>query len=441
MRSSDSETVVKNNPGAFIGFESSINAFYRILGFQKFDLKITSPIDEYVNSGINGISKETRLKNIEIRNSEVPESSDLSKDQKIVKALDSIHRPTLLEPQKKLIFPLVWMGSPTPNRKIAAPFDLFQPANNISPPRSLLEAIIEIRVNRFDREYVPPEVKEFFVNQFANLNESQQGTYATFYGTDDINDYSVFSLILLRNFDLVVDKIIAKHYEIEKKKQRLSDKITYVPDSTVYGNPLSKANNVNAKYKRSQFSTLTRQLEQLEVIRDLIQSSTSVIVDTRQDIGRDARGRTVDFLKDNMFLAPVMQVFQSDLLQIKRAISEVKTEIARIDKEMEEVRAISDLFYGTTSGISIIDVFAILWALFEIDKKYLLGLLSEDQFDNYKKFNEIRGFELEESQASAVDSYGELERIILFKIDLISATAKGREKIIVDNSQRGNRGV
>jgi len=441
IRQADIELSVKNNPGAAAGFESPINTFFRIIGFQKFDFEVAADIDGYIDSDANDITATQRISRLSERGAETPENSDLGKDDKIMKALDSIYRPKFVEPKDKIIFPLVWTGEVPKNRAIAAPFDMFQSSDNITSPRCLLEAIIEIRVNRFDRQYLPPEVREYFVNQFQNLNTTQQKAYATFYGTDDISDYSVFSLILLKNFDLIVDKLIAQHYAIEKKKQNLSRDITYVPDPTIYGNPLLKNNNINAQYKRTQFSKLSVALENLEVLRDLNESSTSMIIEKRTDISRDAQGRSVDFVKDNLFLSPVMQVFKADLAHINRLIAETKKLMARLDKEMEEVRAISDLYYGTTSGLSIIDVFAVLWALFEIDKSNLLGLLNDDQFDNYNKFNELRGFELEETKGSLVESYQELERLIIEKINMVKDRAIGKEKLAIDNTERGNKGA
>jgi len=279
---------------------------------------------------------------------------------------------------------------------------------------------------------------EFFQDQLLSLTEENKKAYAKFYGTTDIKDYSVFSLILLRNFDLIVNKIVERLYEINQRKATLIREIRYVPDPTTYGYPLLKNNNIGRMYKNvdSNFSFLENRLNSLLLYRDLVQSSTAIFIQEDIGVGRDGKNHEIDFIKNNLFISPIMQIFQSDLNKVNQIIAKISEEIARLETEMEKVRAEIDVFYGMTSGIAIFDVFAILWALFEIDKKYLLGLLNDQQFENYQAFNDARGFTLNVERADITSSYVNLEKIVIEKLDLLEARALEAQLVNVETQER-----
>ena len=383
VKSSDYMGYKQNNPGGSRSIESRIDAFLRIMGFQGYSEKDEKKVlDDYVGN---------RDRELEHRQDITIENSTASKEENIIQGLRAIYTPDNPDPEYRNVLPLVWSSIDIPeNKTVAKPFEDTRTEEKF--PRCTLEAIIELRINRENAGRAPQSVRNFIIEKFGNLDESSKEAVSSFYGPN-VNYYSAITLITLSNFDLIMDKIAEFHLELIQKLNKLQPEINYVPQATVDGQPLLKSNNVEGDYNFDElFSKRNVRLVTLTIQRDLIESSiNSFIADQEVDFGLSAQAKkSAITVVDNMLMGPILSIMKSDVEELNTEINKVKDEIDRLDTEMEKVRAGMELLYGTTSGISIIDIICVMWALFEIDKDTLISLLDDHQYERFEQVNADR---------------------------------------------------
>ena len=386
VRSSDYQLFKQNNPGGAVSVESRIDAFLRIMGFQSYYVSFEKDEVDILNNYVG--DREFYLME---RQEFTIENSNASKEEKIIQGLKAIYMPNNPEPEYKNILPLVWGAIEVPeNRTILEPFE--QSFTEEKFPRSTLEAIIELRVNRFEAGRMPDSVRQFLIEKFGNVKDEAKEIVESFYGASPEN-YSAISLITLGNFNLIMDKIAEFHLELIQTLNKLQPEINYVPQATVDGQPLLKSNNVEGDYGFDQmFSKRNIKLLILKTQRDLIESTVnSFIADQEVDFGLSAQAtRSAITVVDNMLMDPILSIMKSDVKELNTEIAKIQDEVDRLEAEMEKVRAGMELLYGTTSGISIIDVICVIWALFEIDKNTLVSLLNDHQYARLLQTNTDR---------------------------------------------------
>lgn len=434
MRKSDYETNAKGNPGAAVGVEPRINAFFRMIGFQGYynnpkDNKKgqNAPLEEYVGD---------RKSQFAEREDRTRENKKLTKEEQIMEALNSLEKPYCPSADKRLVIPFVWVADNevSQNKRIADPYEKERVGFRLRRP--LIESIIEIKINRFGSNKLPEEVSEYFDKLFKNYTPKQNLKLKQILNNTPPSDYSVLYPMTLANFDLVADYMAEMHLHISKEYSRLKSDGIFIPDPTIVGGPDRKNNNMSSKYINASFSKLDDIIKTLEVKRDLLNSIISVVFNNNVGSGVDAKaGSKLGFIQDSVFMSSIISIMSADLHIIDNKIKKIKEEKKRIDVEIEKIRMKMDFLYGTTTGISMIDVFCILWTLFELEPKILLGLLSDQQFEDYKSFYVDLGYKtVNEERSGIAESYTALEELFKENFNIM------REKIDFRfNNTRGKR--
>lgn len=112
-------------------------------------------------------------------------------------------------------------------------------------------------------------------------------------------------------------------------------------------------------------------------------------------------------MKEALFSQMLLDTLLSDTDEVDKSISESEYKKKNLDRLHKKLNKNMDLVLGVYSGISGIDILAIMTALFSIDESYLLGLLNDSSIERLAKLKSVETSYFERS--GVFDSISALE--------------------------------
>ena len=407
--------------------ESRLNAFFRLIGLPMFvhmekkdknnkksgDLsgeRILTPgfygskLSDYEinDTDKDGISsdlfiREGNLLNIEssIGTPEMDERMSLALYKAIELAPD-VTEDITRDVYKKL-FPLItsYMEITPVKNETARPFLQYtkdqMPDSQTTLYKSFIETVIRIR-------YVSGANAENSAGtqKYTDITEQLQKKLGdTLYSTISKSTTNVFSganadgvleNLILRKLIMAIPQLANKWYNLQKVQEGLGQRSGYVVSvktSSSQSNAFGKRTDSNASISvvDSQYGwklqILQKKLAVDEAMQMLLPSDDTIS-------GTDKTGVT----KNTVFMslvAPFTKLLMPDYDETKSEIARIEGLIQQETQRMEKLRLQLEMMTGEFTGLSVIDVIAVIIALFAINKQDLIFMLDNDTKTEMKK--------------------------------------------------------
>ena len=420
---SDDSTAQKENKPT----ESRLNAFFRLIGLPMFvhmekkdknnkksgDLsgeRILTPgfygskLSDYEinDTDKDGISsdlfiREGNLLNIEssIGTPEMDERMSLALYKAIELAPD-VTEDITRDVYKKL-FPLItsYMEVTPVKNETARPFLQYtkdqMPDSQTTLYKPFIETVIRIRYVSGANAGNAASVQKY--TDITNLLQTKLGDslYKTISSSttnvfNSANADGVLENLILRKLIMAIPQLADKWYNLQKVQEGLGQRSGYVVSiktSSSQSNTFAKRTDSNASISvvDTQYGwklqILQKKLALDEAMQMLLPSDDSIS-------GTDKTGVT----KNTVFMslvAPFTKLLMPDYDETKSEIAKIEGLIQQETQRMEKLRLQLEMMTGEFTGLSIIDVVAIIIALFAIGKQFLIYLLDDATKAEMKK--------------------------------------------------------
>lgn len=293
----------------------------------------------------------------------------------------------------KKLFPLVvsYEEDILPKRnEVSRPFvtneNLQQITNNNPLKVPFIETVVRIRLMFCDNAKTPNEEKKI-----VDVTNSVKSTIGeTLY--KDISSDNQNILNSLNGFGLLEQHIINKFFvalyqlantwtRLQTEQEVLYKQIQYsisIKTTSAKRSVFGKRAIVSADILSGKNSTTAQELKKLneklaeeEALLSILLPSNDVIRETNNKTANN-RNSSLSALTDSF-----AQVLNHKMEQLRKQIKKIESEILRRVQEAESLRVRLDMITGEFTGLSIVDVMAVITALFMIDKRDLVALLDE----------------------------------------------------------------
>jgi hypothetical protein len=199
-----------------------------------------------------------------------------------------------------------------------------------------------------------------------------------------------------------IGQLANKWVELLKKQERLlQQNIFTISINTISSksNPFGKRASVSTNIELNKDTPQGRRLEKLRKMAAKEEAFLSLL--PSDDITDSIEPKTA--ITKNTSLGALINDFvklvNHDLEQIRKEIKSVESSVKNNIKEVDKLRLELDMMTGEFSGLSMLDVIAVITGLFLIQKEHLLALLDKEAINDMK--NQGSSFE------SAITSFGE----------------------------------
>lgn len=420
LRSTDANTKNADN-NSTRPVESRINALYRAIGLPGFVSSDSDVLDPNKNNGnlftigslseteINTLVNERKSEDVKFLARLTAEQLDASLDNIRNKITDSIGD----ERTKGSLFPMIVNGDlriyPQDRRVGGAfyPNDIGLTNNKIVYRRPLIELIVLMRLkqeglaNSQDQDELQNAFPELKDAGFFNPSGENILALKTLRGLLDI----IFNPEGVRK---VLDNTI-------RDLGRIRTQIRETYDDTPEVSVPAGRQPVRPSDGRGSF-------EQQELERNLVKSESEAQL-TLLDFD-DANGQATRNMREAALASIVIDAMLSDSSEIDRLLFEEDVRERKLKQRQRDLNRNLDLILGHYSGISGIDILAVISALFAIEQKDLLGLLNPS---NQRRLLSIKGIVIAENAdpASAISSnFGGLNTNVADAIDKLENKVK-----------------
>jgi hypothetical protein len=374
-----------NNPTKPV--ESRINAFYRAIGLPAFTTNVNIKDKELNNGNFhksdpNDKKVESLLKDAEKREADF--SLELSEEAQ-KKFLDNIEETVLSriksgtesgKAKKGTLFPMIVDGNIPilpQSKRVGGAFHQKNSSlvnNDITYRRPLIETIVLLRL-RSDG-FVSDVDRKKLQNSFSDLQKE-----GFFDGSSD----NLLSIYILDSLLSAITKPDGIMKIIDFTIERLGRVRRQVRDSFKD----SKEAIVAEEQPAVGESDGLGEIEKLKEKRELLKSESNARITLLEYDDTLESSETTRNMKDALFAQILLDTLLSDTSDIDKTINEGEAEKKNLDRVHKRLNRNMDLILGAYSGISGIDVLAIITALFLIDEKDLLGLLNKESTDRLSK--------------------------------------------------------
>lgn len=171
-----------------------------------------------------------------------------------------------------------------------------------------------------------------------------------------------------------------------------------------------------------QLQTLQKKLAKDQAMQMLLPSDDTIL-------GSDVNAKNAT--KNTVFMSlvtPLTKLLTPDIDDTQNKIKEIEGKIQKINQRMENLRLELEMMTGEFTGLSVIDIVAVIIALFTISKQDLVSLLDSDTMDEMKKDKvlaaAIESLNLIEGIDSAKSSVNSLEKTVTWVFDLLNILTK-----------------
>ena len=275
-----------------------------------------------------------------------------------------------------------------PEKIVAAPFSssIGRVVNQQRIKQSFLESVIRIRLDRATgTQWSPPaeSLEETKLIDFG-LGDDDENSIAY---SDVVNKWGIIESLIIRRLDIMLeimaDDIADKVYSI--CEAQATEQMTIEEDRELNPDTPSENNTEGAddpcQTLSSDDSFELSVLQKAKIIEDAMLlffgGENSASLDLQAETQRNSG------LRDGHLMGPLMSVIRSISTGIDTRINEINEDIC--DERPPTQRAVSDVntSIGMTTGVGPIDIAVFTLALFPVDEEVLLGLLTNEQYDNF----------------------------------------------------------
>jgi len=259
----------------------------------------------------------------------------------------------------------------------------------------------------------------------------------------------ILELYILNKLFISLEQLANKWVEIKKKQQLAAKQDVFnisIKTTSAKRNPLGKRIDVSADLTlRKETSDTGNRLAWLrkkeaeeEAFLSLLPSDDTVDAD-----GTSPKTSITSNTALGALINEFTDLMSSNLTMIKKEIQREEARIKKNIQMVEELRLEIDMMTGEFSGLSVLDVVAVIAGLFLIEKKDLLALLDKETIDVMKTDDTLKGavesLGVTISASTAYTAVQNLEKAIsgVFKVlNLYVKTLENKDK---RTARRGKR--
>jgi hypothetical protein len=442
--------------------ETKLNAFYRMIGLpaiadpsfvnqfrnnKAFKTQISQDgTINYFHSIENDSALDSELfRRIRNRNDQLVAPPDEARFAEFMLKPESIAAGLSDNSKRTSIFPLV-VDAAVPiyplNRRLAQSFkhaingeDYIPLGSKVRLSRPLIDNIIYMRVKSNSDAASIAKLKEQ-LNQIIGLSTFDNDTKVRIQ-TDVQKSSLTFVDAAMRTRLLQILKSLSSRFESARKEvQELSTKISFTLRPV--SNPKMRSAKSTSIQPEIKIYALDMEIAAIEAeIRN--QNAVAFTLPTEQvkrrtEYRRLEHGIGTSNIVDDVLISQLNSLLTYEIDDLNRRLAEKQHERDEILTRIEQLKQQLMYYTGEFSGLSIFDVICVIYGLFAIETRYLLGLLNEDAQKLLKEDEFFRPADatiealFNENPASVADSLKALEEKITeaFKIaeGFVSTQAK-----------------
>jgi hypothetical protein len=192
--------------------------------------------------------------------------------------------------------------------------------------------------------------------------------------------FTFVDLAILTKLLQILKSLATKFEEARKEVQGLSTQIAFVPT------PVSNPQMRSAQSTTIKAETKIYALDQeIALIKAEIANQNAIAfmlpteqVKRREEIRRLEHGVSTSNIVPDVLVAQLNSLITYEVEELNRKLQEKQHEKDEKLTRVEQLKQQLMYYTGEFSGLSIFDVICIIYGLFAIETKYLLGLLNED---------------------------------------------------------------
>lgn len=387
------------NPGG-LG-ETKINAFFRILGLpansphtakqsniEERDFSRVISQDGTLNyfSNIRGEDEQSELffRNIQLTAPPNPEEY-ANFMQNPIHFADSVKNSG--SSKRASLFPLV-VDSAVPvyplSRRLAPSFqhsingeDYIVSGSKKRLSRPLIDNIIYIRSKKINNEAGIAELRKQLTALAASIADSSSQDIEKSIQDTNIN----FVELSIRTKLLETLKNLANRFKTANSEiQELSSKITFVP--VPVSNPAQRsAQNANFKldakvgYIDSQIAEIKSEIANKNAIAWMLPTEE---IKRREEVRRLEQDINLSNISSDVLISQITSLITYEVDGLKAQLADLEHQKDNLITQAEGLKQQMLYYTGQFSGLSIFDVISVIYGLFAVDFKYLIGLLNAD---------------------------------------------------------------
>lgn len=371
--------------------ESQLNAFYRMLGLPavvkyrtedniKFEKSVISQDQtlNYFEAASGDLFDMVSRRDLFLQ--QLPEERALAElwDNPPQNAKQLWAERGKLTPAKKVsIFPMV-VNAAVPvfplNRRLAPSFakERYGLSGGIGVlSRPLIDNIIYIRFGINKGIAVPQKIEDRITSLAGEITDL------------DISDrilltqYSFVEAIIITKLLLAIKKLSQEYQKLTSSIKELSSEINFVPG--LVDDPNRRSELLE---KLNPEKSLDREILALNA-EMAVRSASSLLLPMEQikKIDRTARAEDYDNnqnITEDVLIGTILSLMNSEVDELNRQFAEKKKKRGDKIARAERLKRALMHYTGRFDGLSIFDVICVMYALFSIEQKHLIGLLNRD---------------------------------------------------------------
>jgi hypothetical protein len=275
--------------------------------------------------------------------------------------------------------------------EVARPFLQYNkdqlPDNETILPKPFIETVIRIRLvsaanagNANDKKRIEEEIQNNVgVEDYKNLYG------VTDYILSNSQSNGMLENLILKRLLSSIPQIAEKWYCLLKRQEILYQQAAFnvsIKTNSAQNSVFGKRINTSTDITLLSKSKKGRELSELQ-IRLAKEQATQMLLPTEDSIYKNTDG-TKNTVFTNL-VAPFMKLISPDMEKIQSDIKRIENSITALSQQADQLRIELDMMTGEFIGLSIIDVIAVIIALFTIDKNDLVSLLDREARDDMQK--------------------------------------------------------
>ena len=313
------------------------------------------------------------------------------------------------------------------NRRVAPAFndgDFIPLGSQTRLSRPFLEHIIYMRTKVFSgaTTELVDQIKKNIIKETGKDNLAQHLP----------NEFTKIGAAIVRKFVQAFKKSSANYREASGKANELMAKVAFVAIPTSDSSqrsliPISGSQDVGAEaIAGTELGDRIAQLNERMATQDSLIISLPIESINRSDrIRRIEDEIQISNIKDDVFISAFVEIISSERKKLQGELDQARQEEQGKIMELEQVKQELMLYTGEFVGLSIFDVLCVLYALFTIEMRFLLGLLNEDAKTRLKSDEFFKSNQSDPGSTSTT----------VAAVDLIGSSAKADESLAVLQSQ------
>jgi hypothetical protein len=350
----------------------------------------------------------------------------------------------------KRLFPLItsYIDVVPKRNEVARPFvvnETLQQIDNQTPlARPFIETVARIRLvsgsNALDanektkNEDVSAAVKNSVgEDSYKEISNDDKDVFESLRSAGTLETF-----VVLKLFESIF-QLANKWYVLQKKQEVYFKKIPYLVSvkttsakSSMFGKRASVSTDVSLDEKQElakKYKKINVLIAREEALQTLLPSNDVI----QRTNSKTANNRSTSL---GALINPFINLLSYNLEQLKKQRKRVENDIKKTVQEVDKLRVELEIMTGEFTGLSMLDVVAVICALFIVENRYLIALLDKEVKDDMKTDpvlkSAIESAGDPEGMDKALEAVQKLEVIVSFIFNLFNAINKS----IVDRNNR-----